>query len=95
MAHLPSLPRKTLFSGPRQVVQQYLHAALSFILRNRKSTRPAGRDRWLASQTEALDRLGFFAEELDLREYFDDAVWINGGNAFPYAEQCNRADSTL
>jgi dipeptidase E len=23
-----------------------------------------------------------FAEELDLREYFDDAVWINGGNAF-------------
>jgi dipeptidase E len=25
----------------------------------------------------------FFAEELDLREYFDDAVWINGGNAFP------------
>lgn len=55
---------------------------------------PVVRDEYLASQTEALERLGLAVEELDLRRYFGrfeklndllkekDAVWVNGGNTF-------------
>jgi hypothetical protein len=32
---------------------------------------PGARQEWLASQSEALERLGFIPEELDLRSYFD------------------------
>ena len=53
-----------------------------------------GRTEWLATQTEALNNLGFITEEIDLRNYFGrendlknalsrfDGLWINGGNAF-------------
>ncbi len=53
-----------------------------------------GRIEWLATQTEALNNLGFITEEIDLRNYFGkendlkdtlsrfDGLWINGGNAF-------------
>ncbi|MDO8593077.1 MAG: Type 1 glutamine amidotransferase-like domain-containing protein [bacterium] len=52
------------------------------------------RNRFLASQIADLAKLGFAAEELDLRKYFGrpeelkkildekDLVWINGGNTF-------------
>jgi dipeptidase E len=77
--------RLTSLAGRRKRVALILNA-----LDNRRDAR----DKWLASQTEALTRLGFIVEELDLRNYFTrkgnlkevlrrkDAVWINGGNAF-------------
>ncbi len=55
---------------------------------------PCVRGEWLASQRQALERLGFVVEELDLRNYFGcperlgaalqgkGLIWINGGNAF-------------
>src|SRR5690242_12570868 len=52
------------------------------------------RAKWLMSQTEALNQLGFVVDELDLRTCFGkpeelrgflkekDMIWINGGNTF-------------
>jgi dipeptidase E len=54
---------------------------------------PRAREEWLAHQSESLERLGFIAEELDLRNYFRSPeslgpdltgkglIWINGGTA--------------
>ena len=56
--------------------------------------RPRARADWLKDQIEKLSRLGFVAEELDLRDYFGEAdalaarlaaldlVWVSGGNVF-------------
>ena len=64
------------------------------VIVNALDNRPHARARWLASQSAKLAALGFSAEELDLRRFFDqrmkaaaalrdfDMVWINGGNAF-------------
>ncbi len=65
----------------------------SIILNALDNAREA-RDRFLKSQTDALAKLGFATQELDLRLYFNrgsalerllgdvDLVWINGGNTF-------------
>ncbi|GEP11297.1 Type 1 glutamine amidotransferase-like domain-containing protein [Methylobacterium gnaphalii] len=54
----------------------------------------ASRGMWRATETDALQALGFTVDELDLRRFFGDAaglrtalagfdmVWINGGNTF-------------
>jgi dipeptidase E len=64
------------------------------LILNALDHRQASRDKFLASQSEALIELGLAVEELDMRKYFDrseelknmlqekDAVWINGGNTF-------------
>jgi dipeptidase E len=64
------------------------------IIVNALDNSPHARKEWLASQSEALKRLGFVPEELDLRKYFawperlapalacSGLIWINGGNAF-------------
>jgi dipeptidase E len=56
--------------------------------------RPRARADWLTDQIEKLSRLGYAAEELDLRDYFGEAealaarlatldlVWVSGGNVF-------------
>jgi dipeptidase E len=64
------------------------------VVLNALDNRQDVRDRFRASQTEAIAKLGFATEELDLRTYFGraaelrarlaqaDVLWINGGNAF-------------
>jgi dipeptidase E len=64
------------------------------VVLNALDNRQDVRDRFLASQTEAIVKLGFAAAELDLRDFFArpkalrarladiDLLWINGGNAF-------------
>jgi len=64
------------------------------VILNALDHRQEARDKWLLSQTKALEGLGFVVEELDLRKYFGkqeelksfldtkDLVWVNGGNTF-------------
>lgn len=67
-----------------------------------------GRREAVATEIEALAMIGFVAEELDLREYFDaggvedalrehDLVWVRGGDVFTlrYALARSGADAAL
>ncbi len=64
------------------------------IIMNALDNKPVVRERFLANETETFTKMGFAAEELDLRAYFGkqqelskllatkNFIWVNGGNTF-------------
>jgi dipeptidase E len=79
---------------PEQLVDLANPGNRAAIILNALDNRQDARDRFLASQTNDLNKLGFITDEIDLRAFFGkqkelekilqekDMVWINGGNAF-------------
>lgn len=79
---------------PERLVAVVAPGARASVIVNALDNLPHAGEEWLASQTAALENLGFMPEELDLRNYFGaperlqpdlagkGLIWINGGNAF-------------
>lgn len=79
---------------PQKLVELAGSGKRAAVIFNALDHRLESRDKWLASQIQGLNKLGFTAEELDLREYFGkpdelrkflndkDLVWVTGGNTF-------------
>lgn len=85
--HLGNHPEKL-----KQLVKEDAKAAI--ILNAADNSDDERRASYVASQIEALETLGIYSEELDLRDYFSspkeleiklpkyDLVWVVGGNSF-------------
>ena len=83
-----------LGDDPQQLADLVGQGKSGVVILNALDHKQEARDRFLASQTGALQELGLTVEELDLRKYFGkeeelrkllntkDFVWINGGNTF-------------
>lgn len=79
---------------PEKLVELVGGGKNAALILNALDYKPESRHKFLKSETEMLEGLGFSAEEIDLRSYFGkekelkeklqakDMVWINGGNTF-------------
>ena len=83
-----------LGNRPEQLVNLTGAGKNAVVIMNALDHDKEARQRWLPNEIEALNKLGYITEELDLRKYFKqpfelqkylsskDLVWVNGGNTF-------------